>query len=233
MTRNHDFGVLIAGVPVIPVLVIERADDAVAIAEALVSGGLKVLEVTLRTGEALKAVSIIRRRLPEALVGVGSVIEPEQFARAADAGARFAVSPGATDALHAAALAAELPWLPGAQTVSDALALRARGYRLAKFFPAHYSGGVNFLKAIAGPVPDMRFCPTGGISQATAPEYLALPNAPCVGGSWLTPQSLVAERKWQDIQALARQAFTLVPRRSNGGARSPEAPSYLGGDSLR
>ena len=220
MTGNDDFGVLIAGVPVVPVLVIERADDAVAIAEALVSGGLKVLEVTLRTGEALKAVSIIRQRVAEAVVGVGSVVDPKQFAQAQDAGARFAVSPGATDALHAAALAAELPWLPGAQTVSDVLALRARGYRLAKFFPAHYSGGVNFLRAISGPVPDMRFCPTGGVSALSAPEYLALANVPCVGGSWLTPESLVTERKWAEIQVLARQAFTLIPRRSNGLVRT-------------
>ena len=220
MTRNDDFGVLIAGVPVIPVLVIERADNAVAIAEALVSGGLKLLEVTLRTSEALKAVSTIRQAVPEAVVGVGSVIEPKQFTQARDAGARFAVSPGATEELHAAAVTAELPWLPGAQTVSDALALRSRGYRLAKFFPAHYSGGVNFLRAIAGPVPDMRFCPTGGISLASAPDYLALPNVPCVGGSWLTPESLVAERKWGEIQALARQAFTLAPRRASAGLQA-------------
>ncbi|HEY2685004.1 MAG TPA: bifunctional 4-hydroxy-2-oxoglutarate aldolase/2-dehydro-3-deoxy-phosphogluconate aldolase [Steroidobacteraceae bacterium] len=220
MTGSRGMAELIAGTPVIPVLVIERADDALGIAEALVSGGLKVLEVTLRTTEALKAVSAIRHSVPEAIVGVGSVIEPEQFSQAADAGARFAVSPGATDALHAAALRANLPWLPGAQTVSDALELRARGYRIAKFFPAHYSGGVNFLRAIAGPVPDMRFCPTGGISAASAPEYLALPNVACVGGSWLTPEALVAERRWDEIQSLARQAVTLAPRRSNGKARA-------------
>jgi 2-dehydro-3-deoxyphosphogluconate aldolase/(4S)-4-hydroxy-2-oxoglutarate aldolase len=200
---------LIGTVPVIPVLVIERLEDAVPIATALVSGGLKVLEVTLRTDAALGAVERISAAVPSALVGVGSVIDAGQFASARRAGARFAVSPGATPALHAAALEARLPWLPGAQTLSEVMDLRERGLLLAKFFPAHYSGGVNFLRALAGPVPDMRFCPTGGISPATAPDYLALGNVSCVGGSWLTPANLVAGRKWKDIELLAQHACTL------------------------
>jgi 2-dehydro-3-deoxyphosphogluconate aldolase / (4S)-4-hydroxy-2-oxoglutarate aldolase len=199
-----------APVPVIPVLVIEDADTAVPIAEALVSGGLRVLEITLRTSAALDAVSRISAAVPAAIVGVGSVIDAAQFAAAAQAGARFAVSPGATERLYAAAAQSRLPWMPGAQSVSDVLELRARGYRLVKFFPAHAAGGTHFLRAIAGPIPDMRFCPTGGISASTAREYLALGNVSCIGGSWLTPPSLVAERQWGEIHALAKQANSMM-----------------------
>jgi 2-dehydro-3-deoxyphosphogluconate aldolase / (4S)-4-hydroxy-2-oxoglutarate aldolase len=208
-SSDSDLMRLFGEAPVIPVLVIERADDAGPIAEALVYGGLRILEVTLRTPEALLAVERMCAAVPEAIVGVGSVIEPSQFAAAAHAGARFAVSPGATDALHAAAMMSNLPWLPGAQTVSEMLALRARGFKLAKFFPAQAGGGVEFLRSIAGPVPDMRFCPTGGIAAAHAPEYLALSNVACVGGSWLTPPALVAARRWSEIHGLALQAAAL------------------------
>jgi 2-dehydro-3-deoxyphosphogluconate aldolase/(4S)-4-hydroxy-2-oxoglutarate aldolase len=191
--------------------VIEDAADAAPLARALVEGGLHALEVTLRTAAALDAVAHIAREVPGATVGVGSVIEAAQFTAAAEAGATFAVSPGASDDLHAAAHAARLPWLPGAQTVSEVLALRARGYRLVKFFPAHAAGGTGFLRAIAGPVPDMSFCPTGGISEASAPEYLSLPNVACVGGSWLTPAELLRARRWDKITALARTARALRP----------------------
>ena len=198
-------------VPVIPVLVIEQAATAVPLARALLAGGLPVLEVTLRTQAALEAVARISAEVSGIEVGVGSVIEPAQFAAATACGARFAVSPGASAGLHAAAQAARLPWLPGAQTASEVLTLRAWGYRLLKFFPAHSSGGAAFLRALAGPVPDVRFCPTGGISAASAPEYLALANVACVGGSWLTPPELVSQQRWDEITALARAARALRP----------------------
>jgi 2-dehydro-3-deoxyphosphogluconate aldolase/(4S)-4-hydroxy-2-oxoglutarate aldolase len=200
---------LVRDVPVIPVLVIERASDAVPLAEALVDGGLTLLEVTLRTPAALDAVTAIATRVPGATVGVGSAIDPAQFAAAVAAGAAFAVSPGATPQLEAAAREAGLPWLPGAQTVSEVLALRARGHRLVKFFPAQASGGVGFLRSIAGPMADVRFCPTGGVTPENAREYLRLPNVPCVGGSWLTPVDAVSAGRWDEIRALARQARAL------------------------
>ncbi len=206
MSTTHRFETLLGDVPVIPVLVIERAADAVPIARALVDGGLTVLEVTLRTPAALDAVAAIARALPDAIVGVGSAIDAPQFAAAAAAGARFAVSPGATPELEAAAHEAGLTWLPGAQTASEVLALRARGHRLLKFFPAQSSGGVGFLRSIAGPVPDVKFCPTGGVSPDNARDYLALGNVACVGGSWLTPPAAVSAARWDEIRALARQA---------------------------
>lgn len=197
---------LFAGLPVIPVLVFESAKDAPAVAAALVSGGLHVLEVTLRTREALLAAREIAAAIPEAVVGVGSVIEAAQFEEAARIGARFAVSPAATPQLQAAAAEVRLPWLPGAQTASEILALRSHGHRLIKFFPAQASGGLDFLRSIAGPIPDVRFCPTGGICGATAASYLALPNVSCVGGSWLTPRYLIEGQRWDEITALAREA---------------------------
>lgn len=203
---------LMDGLPVMPLVVIESLADAVPIAEALVAGGLPVIEVALRTPQAMAAVAAIAARVPDARVGVGSVIEPGQFAEARDAGARFAVSPGATPALESAARDAGLPWLPAAQTVSEVLALRERGHRMLKFFPAQSSGGTAFMRAIAGPVPDVQFCPTGGVAAETAGAYLALPNVACVGGSWLTPTALVAARDWQTIQQLASSASTLRGR---------------------
>ena len=200
---------LFGDVPVIPVLVIDQVADAVPLGKALVSGGLRVLEVTLRTPAALEAVEEISSAVSGAVVGVGSVIDAAQFAAAARAGARFAVSPGATPQLHAAAEAAGLPWLPGAQTISEVLALRASGCRFMKFFPAHAAGGVIFLRSVAGPVPDVSFCPTGGISAANAAEYLALANVRCVGGSWLTPPELLAAQRWDEITTLAREAAAL------------------------
>jgi 2-dehydro-3-deoxyphosphogluconate aldolase/(4S)-4-hydroxy-2-oxoglutarate aldolase len=210
--ETPDFLTLFANVPVpvIPVLVIEHADDAVPIAQALVAGGLRILEITLRTSDALAAVSLIRNSIPEAIVGVGSVIDVKQFGAAVEAGALFAVSPGMTAKLAAGAASSRLPWLPGAQTVSEVLALREQGYRMVKLFPSHSAGGINFLRAIMGPVPDMKFCPTGGVSATVARDYLALPNVACVGGSWLTTPSLIAERRWEDIQILAKEASSLA-----------------------
>jgi 2-dehydro-3-deoxyphosphogluconate aldolase/(4S)-4-hydroxy-2-oxoglutarate aldolase len=200
---------LLRGVPVIPVLVIDSAATAVPLARALVAGGLHVLEVTLRTEAALAAVSDIARQVPGCVIGVGSVIDTRQFARARDAGARFAVSPGATPALIEAAWQGILPWLPGAGTVSEILQLADAGFTFQKFFPAAFLGGVGALRAIHGPVPHVRFCPTGGIDLPRASDYLALENVQCVGGSWVAPRKLVDAGDWAGIEALAREARAL------------------------
>jgi 2-dehydro-3-deoxyphosphogluconate aldolase / (4S)-4-hydroxy-2-oxoglutarate aldolase len=209
MTRKlkaGDVGAILSRVPVLPVLTIERAGDAIPVATALVAGGLDVLEVTLRTGAALEAIASIASAVPEAVIGAGSVTDPENFAAAAQAGARFAVSPGATLELEHAAARAGLPWLPAAQSVSEVLLLRRRGFRTMKFFPAEQSGGTGFLRAIFGPVPDVRFCPTGGITAANTRSYLALPNVSCVGASWPASPALIADAKWDEIRKRARQA---------------------------
>ncbi len=200
---------LIGTVPVIPVIVVDDLATAVPLARALVEGGLRVLEVTLRTPVALDAVRAIRAEVPDATVGVGSVIEPRQFALAAGAGAVFAVSPGATPSLIEAAGDSPMAWLPAAQTVSEVLALRAAGYRFQKFFPAEAAGGVAFLRSLAGPVPDVHFCPTGGIDLGRAPTYLGLPTVRCVGGSWMCGAALVREQRWDDIRTQAKEAAAL------------------------
>lgn len=209
MSRTPVIESLVSDVPVIPVIVVERIEHAVPMAEALVAGGLAILEVTLRTPVALAAVEAIAARVAGARVGVGSVIDPRQFADARNAGATFAVSPGATAELDDAARAAGIEWLPGAQTASEVLALRARGHRFVKFFPAAAAGGVGWLKSVAGPIPDVRFCPTGGITAANARDYLALPSVACVGGSWVIPSSAVRAGRWSEIEALAREARAL------------------------
>src|SRR6478735_11543279 len=179
-----DIAAIAARAPVIPVLTIERLADAVPLARALVKGGLPVLEITFRTGVALEALAAIVREVPEAVVGAGTVLDEAQLRQAIAAGARFGVSPGCTPALARAVKAAGLPFLPGVQTVSEALALRELGFRLLKFFPADAAGGTTWLKAVAAPLAGLRFCPTGGIGIETAPAYLALTNVACVGGSW-------------------------------------------------
>lgn len=201
--------------PVIPVMVVDRLADAVPMAVALVAGGVRVLELTLRTPVALRAVEAIARAVEGAIVGVGTITRPEHLAQALDAGARFGVSPGLTAELVEAARASALPLLPGVMTPSDIIAAQAAGFSALKFFPAQPAGGVAMLKALAGPFPDVTFCPTGGITATTAGEFLALPNVVCVGGSWLTPPQAVAEGDWQRITALAREAValsTLDPR---------------------
>ncbi|MGA7823674.1 MAG: bifunctional 4-hydroxy-2-oxoglutarate aldolase/2-dehydro-3-deoxy-phosphogluconate aldolase [Steroidobacteraceae bacterium] len=207
--KDQSFMELTGRIAVIPVLTIEQVTDAVPIVAALVSRGLNVLEITMRTECALEAVARVSSEVPEAVVGVGSVIERAQFAAARRVGARFAVSPGATAELEAGARAEEIPWLPGAQSVSEVLALRERGCRFVKFFPAQSSGGLDFLRSIIGPVPDMAFCPTGGITAETARDYLALPNVACVGGSWLTPPLLVKNKNWNEIGLLAERTHGL------------------------
>ena len=195
--------------PVIPVIVIEDADRAVPLARALVAGGVRVLEVTLRTPAALSAIRAIAREVPEAVVGVGTLTHADEFAAALEAGAQFAVSPGLTPALVKAARTTGLRWLPGVMTPSDVIAARAAGLRQLKLFPAQQAGGLGMLKALYGPFPDVLFCPTGGITPDTAPEFLALPNVPCVGGSWLTPGAAVASGDWNAITALATHASSL------------------------
>ncbi|MGW3678431.1 bifunctional 4-hydroxy-2-oxoglutarate aldolase/2-dehydro-3-deoxy-phosphogluconate aldolase [Streptomyces prasinus] len=195
--------------PVIPVVVVEDAADAVPLARALVAGGLPAIEVTLRTPAAQDAIRAIAAEVPDAVVGAGTVITPEQVREVVAAGARFLVSPGWTDVLLESMRASGVPFLPGVSTVSEVVALLERGVREMKFFPALAAGGTPYLKAIAGPLPQARFCPTGGIGPDSAPDYLALPNVACVGGSWMLPADAVAARDWARIERLARAAAGL------------------------
>jgi 2-dehydro-3-deoxyphosphogluconate aldolase/(4S)-4-hydroxy-2-oxoglutarate aldolase len=192
--------------PIIPVLTIACADDAVPLARALTEGGLTVLEITLRTAAALGAIEAIARDVPQAIIGAGTVMMPEDTTRARDAGAQFAVSPGLTEQL---ARATALPLLPGVATASEILRGRELGFTRFKFFPAESSGGSAALKAFAGPFADIRFCPTGGITAKTAPDYLALGNVMCVGGSWMAPQAMIDARDWSGIAKRAREAAKL------------------------
>jgi 2-dehydro-3-deoxyphosphogluconate aldolase/(4S)-4-hydroxy-2-oxoglutarate aldolase len=195
--------------PVMPVVTIEDPASAVLMARALVAGGVRAIEVTLRTDRALSALAAITAEVPEAVAGVGTVLEPGQFDLAANAGARFAVSPGATPSLLEAARQSGLPFLPGVATASELMAALERGFSLCKFFPAEAAGGAAMLRSLAGPFPHVRFCPTGGIDPANARDYLALPNVLCVGGSWLTPPDALAAGDFQRIERLARDAVAL------------------------
>jgi 2-dehydro-3-deoxyphosphogluconate aldolase/(4S)-4-hydroxy-2-oxoglutarate aldolase len=203
---------LVARRPVIPVLTLDEPAAALALARALAAGGLDVLEVTLRTARALECIRAIVAEIPGVDVGAGTVLEPWQMEAAAEAGARFLVSPGATARLLDAAATSPAPWLPGAASASEAMRLRERGYTLLKFFPAEPLGGVAALKAIAPVLPDLRFCPTGGIDAAKAPAYLALPNVVAVGGSWAAPAAAVAAGRWDEVTRLAAEAAALRPR---------------------
>jgi len=195
--------------PVIPVIVIQRLEQAVPLARALVEGGVKVLEVTLRTPVALAAIEAIARAVPEAVVGAGTLRLPADAQAARDAGSVFAVSPGYTAELGAACRAAGLPLLPGVATGSEVMAAMADGLDFLKFFPAVQAGGIPMLKALAGPFPDIAFCPTGGITPETAPQFLAMPNVKVCGGSWLTPADAVEQGDWPRITRLAREAQAL------------------------
>ncbi|MEV7990993.1 bifunctional 4-hydroxy-2-oxoglutarate aldolase/2-dehydro-3-deoxy-phosphogluconate aldolase [Streptomyces sp. NPDC086077] len=195
--------------PVVPVVVLPDAADAVPLARALVAGGLPAIEVTLRTPDALDAIRAISGAVPDAVVGAGTVITPGQVEDAVAAGARFLVSPGWTDVLLEAMRRSGVPCLPGVSTTSEVVALLERGIREMKFFPAAAAGGTAYLRSLAGPLPQARFCPTGGIGLASAPEYLALPNVGCVGGSWMVPADAVAARDWARIEELAREAAAL------------------------
>ena len=195
--------------PVIPVIVLDRIDDAVPMAQALVAGGVRVLEVTLRTPVALRCMEAIARAVPEAIVGAGTVRSVADAQAAKDAGCRFVVSPGYNSKIGQACRNIDLPLLPGAATASEVMAANADGYYFLKFFPAVAAGGIVMLKAFAGPFGDVHFCPTGGITLASAPQFLALPNVKMCGGSWLTPPDAVAAGDWSRITALAREASAL------------------------
>ena len=202
---------LLDRVPVVPVVVVDDLAQAVPVARALVAGGLPVIELTLRTPVALDAIRVIADEVPEILVGAGTVLTPGQAKEAKDAGAQFLVSPGATASLLAGMTDTGLPFLPGTATVSEVLAVLETGLTEMKFFPAEASGGTGFLSSIASPVPAARFCPTGGITTASAASYLALPNVGCVGGSWLTPADAVRRGDWAAITRLAARAAALAP----------------------
>jgi len=196
--------------PVIPVFTPDDVDDAVQVAQALFRGGLPVVEVTLRTPRAMDAIKAMAEAVPDAVIGAGTVLTAAQMQAVKEAGGRFAVSPGATERLYAAARDTDLPFLPGVATSSELMHGLEQGLDTFKFFPAVQAGGAPLLSAWAGPFGDVRFCPTGGISVQTAPQFLHLPNVLCVGGSWLTTAALLQSRDWAAIEELARQASVLA-----------------------
>lgn len=200
---------ILATCPVIPVLTIEQLEHAVPIGRALCAGGLRVLEVTLRSSVALQAIAALREALPDAIVGAGTLKSAEDFHAAVDAGAQFTVSPGLTPQLAAGVLRHTVPLLPGIMTPTELMHGLALGFDTFKLFPAQQAGGVGMLKALAAPFPEVKFCPTGGITRASAPEYLSLPNVLCVGGSWVAPADKVRAGDWTALQMLARDALTL------------------------
>lgn len=198
--------------PVVPVIVVNDAAVAVDLAHALVAGGIRTLEITLRTKAALAAMRRIRDEVPDALVGAGTVRTRAHLEAALDAGAQFGISPGLTAELAAAARASGVPFIPGIATPSEAMHAQDEGFNILKLFPAEAVGGAKLLKSLAGPLPELRFCPTGGIDVNSAPNYLALPNVLAVGGSWLTPDDAIAAQDWDRITALARAASALAVR---------------------
>jgi 2-dehydro-3-deoxyphosphogluconate aldolase/(4S)-4-hydroxy-2-oxoglutarate aldolase len=200
---------LVQGMRVVPVVVIEDADTAVPLAETLLASGLQAIEVTLRTPAALAAITAISSKVPELVVGAGSIRNAAQITDVLNAGATFGVSPGHSNALLDAVDAAKLPFIPGAVTPSESLALLDRGYTLQKFFPAGVAGGIPYLKAVSGPLPEVCFMPTGGISVENAPDYLALPNVACIGGSWMVSSTALRDRDFETIAKLAEAAATL------------------------
>lgn len=195
--------------PVIPVLTINDLEHAVPLARALAAGGLKVLEITMRTPVALAAIEAMRKAVPDAVVGVGTLTRAVDFAAADRAGAQFGVTPGLTPELASAARGARFPLLPGVMTPTELIAARNAGFSVLKLFPADQAGGIGMLKALGAPFPDVLFCPTGGISRETAPDFLALPNVVCVGGSWVAPRAMLEAGDWAGVEALARDAASL------------------------
>ncbi len=203
LSRHDQLTALLAMGRVIPVITINRVEDAVPLARALVEGGICLLEITLRTPAGLAGAEAIIRQVPEAVVGIGTILTPDDMKRAVDMGARFALSPGATPALLNAASAVSIPFLPGVATASELMEAIVRGFDTVKFFPATAAGGLAALKALAGPFPQARFCPTGGITENNASEWLAQPNVIAVGGSWLTPAAEIAAGQWDVIRERA------------------------------
>jgi 2-dehydro-3-deoxyphosphogluconate aldolase / (4S)-4-hydroxy-2-oxoglutarate aldolase len=206
--------------PVMPVVVIDRVEQALPLARAILAGGIRVIEVTLRTPAALEAVRAICKGLPEMAVGVGTIVRTADIAAAREAGAAFGVSPGASPALLEAAARDPLPFLPGVMTPSDIVCALAAGFDAVKLFPARLAGGVPMLSAMAGPFPSLWFCPTGGIDAGSAHDYLALPNVACVGGTWIAPAKLIEAADWAGIQAHAHGAAALRPARPSTGRSS-------------
>lgn len=203
---------LFAQGPVVPVLVIEQVEDALPIAKALLAAGIKVLEVTLRTPSALEVIKEIATNLPEAIVGAGTVTNAETLQQAADAGAKFAISPGLTPDLLKAGQQGNVALIPGISSISELMVALDHGYDHLKFFPAEASGGVKAIKSISGPFPDVTFCPTGGINQANITDYLALNNVACCGGSWLVTDDIINNKDWDKITELAKQALALCDK---------------------
>lgn len=205
--QPKDFAVLFRSAMVIPVLTIERLEDAVPLARALVAGGVGMLEVTLRTPVAIEAAKAIMANVPEAVVGIGTILNADDLARAEEIGALFGISPGATPELLKAAAASGLPFAPGVATASELMQALAHGFGLVKFFPAEQAGGIKALRALAGPFPDARFCPTGGIGEANAAAWLVEPNVVAVGGSWLCPAADIRSGNWSGITAMCERAM--------------------------
>ncbi|WP_414827674.1 bifunctional 4-hydroxy-2-oxoglutarate aldolase/2-dehydro-3-deoxy-phosphogluconate aldolase [Alteromonas sp. H39] len=197
---------IFAAGPVVPVLVINDVEKAVPLAKALMAGGIKVLEVTLRTPVAIDVISKIAKEVPDALIGAGTVTNAQQLKAVTEAGAKFAISPGMTADLLKAGMDGDIPLIPGISSTSDLMKGKDAGYTHMKFFPAEASGGVKAIKSISGPFPDVTFCPTGGIGPANYKEYLALPNVKCVGGSWVAPDDAINEGDWDRITQLAKDA---------------------------
>ena len=200
---------LLHGIRVVPVVVIDDVDTAVPLAETLLKSGLRAIEVTLRTSVAVDAIAAISDQVPDLLVGAGSLRNARQLKDVVNAGAKFGVSPGHSDALLEAVAAAQLPFIPGAVTPSESLSLLDRGYVLQKFFPAGVAGGIPYLKAVSGPLPEFRFMPTGGVSAENAADYLALTNVSCIGGSWIVPGDALRSRDFKTIAKLAQAAAEL------------------------
>jgi 2-dehydro-3-deoxyphosphogluconate aldolase/(4S)-4-hydroxy-2-oxoglutarate aldolase len=195
---------------IVPVLTIERLDDAVPLARALVAGGVRMLEVTLRTSVAVDAAKAIVAHVPDAIVGIGTILNADDLVRAENLGAKFGISPGATPELLKAAAASKLPFAPGIATASELMAALAHGFDLVKFFPAEQAGGIKALRALGGPFPQARFCPTGGVSEANAPQWLAEPNVVAVGGSWLCQAKDIKSGNWAGITAMCERTVQLT-----------------------
>jgi 2-dehydro-3-deoxyphosphogluconate aldolase/(4S)-4-hydroxy-2-oxoglutarate aldolase len=214
MPNNQALLSILNQVPVIPVLTVDGAHDAVPLARALVAGGLTVLEVTLRTDGALKAIEAIAREVPDAVIGAGTILTASHISEAMSAGATFLVSPGSTSKLSQAAALARAPFLPGVATASEAMSMAEMGHHVLKFFPAEPAGGVAYLKSLGAPLPHLTFCPTGGIDVIKAKSYLELSNVVCVGGSWVTPANAIKAGDWDTITKLAKETMGLRPARS-------------------
>ncbi len=208
--KHEKLAALFEQATIIPVLTIERLEDAVPLAKALVAGGVRTLEITLRTPVAIESAKAIMAHVPDAVVGIGTILNADDLARAEGIGARFGISPGATPDLLKAAAASALPFAPGIATASELMLGLLHGFNLVKFFPAEQSGGIKALRALAGPFPDVRFCPTGGIAEANAASWLAEPNVVAVGGSWLCPAADIRSGNWAGITAICNRTMKLL-----------------------